>query len=162
MGAPFHLYKLRTMRESSLDSGPHVTCGGDVRITQVGRLLRKTKIDELPQLLNVLKGDVSLVGPRPEAPKYAERYPIEYERILSVRPGLSDRATLEFVGEEELLAKSDDPEKTYIEEIMPRKMAHYLRYVENPSLVEDLKIIFATVGQVAKRTLLGFSGRLEK
>jgi lipopolysaccharide/colanic/teichoic acid biosynthesis glycosyltransferase len=159
---PFHLYKLRTMRERSLESGPHVTSGTDDRITKVGRILRKTKIDELPQLLNVLKGDVSLVGPRPEAPMYVDKYPVEYDKILSVKPGLSDRATLEFVGEEELLSRSDDPEKTYVEEIMPKKMEHYLRYVDNPSLIEDAKIIVATVGHVASRTVRGLLGRIEK
>ncbi len=159
---PFHLYKLRTMRVKSMDAGPQVTSGVDDRITRVGRVLRKTKIDELPQLLNVLKGDVSLVGPRPEAPMYVGNYPKEYEKILSVKPGLSDRATLEFVNEEELLAASDDPEKTYIEEIMPKKMAHYLRYVENPSLLEDMKIIVSTVGHVASRTIRGLSGRIER
>lgn len=159
---PFHLYKLRTMRERSLDSGPQVTSGSDSRITRVGRILRKTKIDELPQLFNVLKGDVSLVGPRPEAPMYVEKYPAEYDRILSVKPGLSDRATLEFVGEEELLARSSDPERVYVEEVMPKKMEHYLRYVDNPSLVEDAKIIVATVGHVANRTVLGLMGKIEK
>lgn len=157
---PFNLYKLRTMRFDDSGSGPQVTTGGDERITRVGRILRKTKIDELPQLINVLKGEVSLVGPRPEVPKYVELYPREYDRILSVKPGLSDRATLEFVGEEEILADSDDPEKTYIEEIMPRKLDHYLRYVDNHSLVEDLEVVVMTVCRIAGRILHSLRGKL--
>jgi lipopolysaccharide/colanic/teichoic acid biosynthesis glycosyltransferase len=159
-GKRFHLYKLRTMRVHEPGLGPEVTAGGDERITRVGRILRKTKIDELPQLLNVLKGEVSLVGPRPEAPRYVEKYPEQYEKILSVKPGLSDRATLEFVGEEEILAGSDDPEKTYVEEIMPRKMAHYLRYVDNQSLGEDLAIIVETAFRIASRTMQSIRGKL--
>jgi lipopolysaccharide/colanic/teichoic acid biosynthesis glycosyltransferase len=159
-GRPFKLYKLRTMRVHEPGSGPEVTAGTDERITRVGRVLRKTKIDELPQLLNVLKGEVSLVGPRPEAPRYVGKYPVEYEKILSVKPGLSDRATLEFVNEEEVLAASDDPERTYIEEIMPEKMAHYLRYVDNQSLGEDLAIIAGTIGSLASRTWKSLRGKI--
>jgi lipopolysaccharide/colanic/teichoic acid biosynthesis glycosyltransferase len=156
----FHLYKLRSMQVASPDAGPQVTAGTDDRITRVGRFLRKTKIDELPQLFNVLKGEISLVGPRPEAPKYVAMYPREYDKILSVKPGLSDRATLEFVGEEELLSGSEDPEKRYIEEIMPRKMAHYLRYVDSQNLLEDIDIIARTLVQIAGRTLKSLRGKL--
>jgi lipopolysaccharide/colanic/teichoic acid biosynthesis glycosyltransferase len=156
----FHLYKLRSMQVASPDAGPQVTAGTDDRITRVGRFLRKTKIDELPQLFNVLKGEISLVGPRHEAPKYVAMYPREYDKILSVKPGLSDRATLEFVGEEELLSGSEDPEKRYIEEILPRKMEHYLRYVDSQNLEEDLDIIIKTLGQIAGRTLESLRGKL--
>ena len=159
-GRIFDLYKLRSMKVSTPDAGPQVTSGTDDRITRVGRILRKTKIDELPQLFNVLKGEVSLVGPRPEAPKYVAKFPREYEKILSVKPGLSDRATLEFLGEEELLAGAADPEKSYVEEILPRKIAHYLRYVENPSLGEDLDIIAKTLGHIAGRALRSARGDL--
>ena len=160
-GIEFDLLKIRTMYVMPKDSGPEVTSGSDERITHVGRFLRKTKIDELPQLLNVLKGDVSLVGPRPEAPKYVAKYPLEYKKILSVKPGLSDRATLEFVDEEEILAKSKDPEKTYIEEILPQKIAYYLKYVEHQSMLEDLSIILGTVENVAKRSFQVLAGRIK-
>lgn len=159
-GKPFHLYKLRTMHVQKPGSGPEVTAGNDHRITRVGKILRKTKIDELPQLLNVLKGEVSLVGPRPEAPRYVDKYPEQYKIILSVKPGLSDRATLEFVGEEEILASSEDPEKTYIEVIMPQKMCHYLRYVEKHTIDEDLAIIVDTVFHLAKRAIQSIRGEV--
>jgi len=161
-GRIFDLYKLRSMKVTPPDAGPQVTAGTDDRITRVGRVLRKTKIDELPQLFNVLKGEISLVGPRPEAPKYVAKFPSEYEKILSVKPGLSDRATLEFLGEEELLAGAADPEKTYVEEILPRKIAHYLRYVENPSLAEDAAIIVETLGRIAERAAKSILGRPEQ
>lgn len=150
-GRPFVMYKFRTMRhaprppESSL-----VTAGGDKRITSVGRFLRRYKLDELPQLVNVLKGDMSLVGPRPEVEKYARCYPAEYERILSVRPGITDLATLAFRNEEQILARSSEPERAYIAEILPAKIRLYLRYLEEQSLRTDLSILLRTVRSVLR------------
>jgi len=151
-GREFSLYKIRSMVSGKTYNGPQVTSGVDTRITSVGRLLRKTKIDELPQLYNVLIGDVSLVGPRPEAPIYVEKYLKEYKKILSIRPGLTDRATIEFIGEEEILAKCNDPESFYVNEIMPKKIALYLDYVEKIGFAEDLRITIKTMGKIIKRT----------
>lgn len=159
-GKPILLYKLRTMHVHEEGSGPEVTASTDDRITRVGKILRKVKIDELPQLINVLKGELSLVGPRPEVPRYVKRYLDQYKVILSVKPGLSDHATLEFVGEEEILAGSEDPEKTYIEEIMPRKIEHYLRYVEKHSIRGDLGIIVQTAIHVVKRAIQSTRGKI--
>lgn len=150
---PFNLYKLRTMRFQNPGSGPHVTAGSDERITSVGRILRKTKIDELPQLINVLLSDVSLVGPRPEAPKFVAMFKKEYDEILKVKPGLSDRATLEFVDEESILASEKEPEEAYVRKVLPKKIEYYLEYVRNPSLSEDMKIIVETAALVVRRTL---------
>ena len=116
----------------------------DSRITRVGYFLRKYKIDEFPQLLNILKGDMSIVGPRPEVRKYVDLYTPEQMRVLSVRPGLTDYASIRYVNENEVLAASDDPERTYIEEVMPAKLALNLQYIDNQSLKEDFKLIFKT------------------
>ena len=159
-GKRFYLLKLRSMTAASAGD-LQVTSGNDARITAIGKLLRKTKIDELPQLLNVLKGDVSLVGPRPEAPVYVAKYPEKYKKILSVKPGLTDRATLKFVDEEERLEVVDDPEKFYIETIMPEKMAMYLEYVDNYNLTEDLTIIYQTITHVLRRTLKTVAGKIK-
>lgn len=146
---PFTLYKFRSMVQSPDWMGPNVTSAGDVRITPVGRFLRKTKLDELPQLINVLIGDMSIVGPRPEVRKYVEMFKDEYIDILSVRPGITDNAAIEFRDEEELLAKYDDPEKGYIEEILPAKLKHYKKYVLNQSIISDMIIILKTIKVVA-------------
>jgi lipopolysaccharide/colanic/teichoic acid biosynthesis glycosyltransferase len=129
--------------------GPQITVGNrDPRVTQVGQLIRKYKIDELPQLINILKGEMSVVGPRPEVKKYVDLYDKEQLRILSVRPGLTDYASIEYVNENDILAKYPDPEKAYIEIIMPAKLELNLKYIKEMSLLVDLKIIFRTIENV--------------
>ena len=141
----FQLYKFRTMC-SGADKGSLITVGGDdARITKVGRFLRKFKIDEFPQFLNILKGEMSIVGPRPEVRKYVDMYTPEQMRVLSVRPGLTDYASIRYVNENELLATSPDPEKTYIEEIMPDKLNLNLKYIDEQSLWVDMKIMMQTL-----------------
>jgi lipopolysaccharide/colanic/teichoic acid biosynthesis glycosyltransferase len=140
----FNLYKFRTMRPDSDSKGLLTVGARDSRITRVGYFLRKYKIDEFPQLLNILKGDMSIVGPRPEVRKYVDLYTPEQMRVLSVRPGLTDYASIRYVNENEVLAASDDPERTYIEEVMPAKLALNLQYINNQSLKEDFKLIFKT------------------
>lgn len=140
----FYLYKFRTMRTGSDQKGLLTVGERDSRITRVGYFLRKYKIDEFPQLLNVLKGDMSIVGPRPEVRKYVDMYTPEQMRVLSVRPGLTDLASIQYVHENELLAASEDPEKTYIEEVMPAKLALNLQYIDHQSVVGDIKLICKT------------------
>ncbi|HOV18537.1 sugar transferase [Ottowia sp.] len=149
-GRLFRIHKFRTMRLHD-DSGPQITASGDARITRAGRWLRRSKLDELPQLIDVLAGDMSLVGPRPEVPRYMALYPDEARRrILSVRPGITDRAAIGFRDEERLLAASDNPERTYVEQIMPIKQRLYLDYVAHHSIGGDLRILLATVRSVIK------------
>lgn len=125
--------------------GGQITIGQDPRITKSGRFLRKYKLDELPQLINVLKGEMSLVGPRPEVPKYVAHYPEHVKKVVfSVPPGITDHASIEFRNENELLAGADDPEKYYLENILPIKMAHYKKYVSERSLWTDFLLIFKT------------------
>lgn len=143
-GLPFWLIKFRTMRPAAEKAGLLSLGEEDPRITKAGRFLRKYKLDELPQLWNVLKGDMSLVGPRPEVMRYVAHYSEEQWQVLSVRPGLTDPASLEYIDEGALLAASDDPEKTYLEEILPRKLALSLAYVETRSLGRDLHILWKT------------------
>ena len=144
-GKPFRIRKFRTMRVTD-GSGLQVTAAGDARITAVGRLLRRSKLDELPQLLDVLVGNMSIVGPRPEVPRYMAQYPqAARERILSVRPGITDNAAIAFRDEERMLAASSDVERTYVEEIMPIKQRYYLDYVAHQSVANDLAIMARTV-----------------
>jgi lipopolysaccharide/colanic/teichoic acid biosynthesis glycosyltransferase len=143
-GRTFKLWKFRTMRPMSEGSGQLTIGANDMRITNAGKVLRKYKIDELPQLLNVLVGEMSMVGPRPEVPKYVAMYSPEQKKVLSIRPGITDHASLHYFEENELLAKSKEPEKTYIEEIMPSKLALNLAYVERHSLWGDVVIIART------------------
>ncbi|MBK9701469.1 MAG: sugar transferase [Flavobacteriales bacterium] len=137
-GRPFRLLKFRSMRPGSEALGQLTIGGRDPRITGVGRFLRSTKLDELPQLWNVLKGDMSVVGPRPEVPRYVALYTAEQQVVLSVRPGITGMASLDYVDENELLARSTDPERTYVEEVMPVKLALDLRYVRDRSFALDL------------------------
>jgi lipopolysaccharide/colanic/teichoic acid biosynthesis glycosyltransferase len=118
-----------------------VTSSDDPRLTRIGKLLRRIKLDEMPQLFNVLKGEMSLVGPRPEVPQYVKLYTDEQKRVLTVKPGMTDPATVYFRNEEELLAQADDKESFYIHKIMPVKLKLYLRYIDNMSLVYDIKLI---------------------
>ena len=147
-GREFRLLKFRSMRPGSEAQGQLTIGGRDPRITGVGYLLRKTKLDELPQLWNVLVGDMSVVGPRPEVPKYVALYNEEQRAVLSVRPGITGMASIDYIDENELLAKATDPERAYIEEVMPAKLALDLRYVREQSFALDLRIIMATVGRV--------------
>ena len=147
----FKLLKFRTMRPNADRQGLLITVGNDQRITRIGGFLRKYKIDELPQLLNIIKGDMSVVGPRPEVRRYVEMYDERQRRVLTVRPGLTDYASLQYISESELLAESADPEKTYIEEIMPAKLELNLQYIEKQSLKEDLKLIFQTLFSIFRK-----------
>jgi lipopolysaccharide/colanic/teichoic acid biosynthesis glycosyltransferase len=146
-GRTFRILKLRTMRPQA--AGPAVTADDDPRITSVGRVLRRTKIDELPQLLNVLRGDMSLVGPRPEDPKYVALYTPEQRGVLTVRPGITGPTVLDFIDEEELL-RGGDPESVYVDKVMPLKLETDLRYVRTASFAGDLSILLRTVLTVIK------------
>lgn len=147
-GVPFKIYKFRTMIEDAEAKGMQLTVGNDSRITEVGAFLRKTKIDELPQLINVLKGEMSFVGPRPEVPKYVELYTEDQRQVLMVRPGITDLASIEYRNESDLLASTDNPEKIYVEQIMPKKLDLNMRYIERISFVTDIGIIFRTISVV--------------
>jgi lipopolysaccharide/colanic/teichoic acid biosynthesis glycosyltransferase len=142
---PFRVYKFRTMREGAEQRGSSVTVGGDERITKIGGLLRRTKIDELPQLLNVLRGDMSLVGPRPEVKKYVDLYEAEYRKLLTVRPGITDPASLWYSAEESVLAGSPNWEEVYRKKILPDKIRLSLQYIENHSIMTDISLILKTV-----------------
>lgn len=144
---PFTLYKFRTMQVGA-ERGPAVTAGGDARITGIGRLLRKTKLDELPQLFNVLKGDMSLVGPRPEVAKYVELFREDYREILTVRPGITDYAAIEYRNEEEILKEYADPEAGYLQVVLPAKIALYRQYLSRRGFWVDLGIILQTLRRI--------------
>ena len=145
-GKLFHIYKFRTMQQRADAHSPAITVGADARITRAGYWLRRTKADELPQLVNVLLGQMSLVGPRPEVPHYVALYPSDLrELILSVRPGITDHASIEFRDESTLLGQSSDPERTYIEEILPVKLRYAAQYARSHTLWADLKIIARTI-----------------
>jgi lipopolysaccharide/colanic/teichoic acid biosynthesis glycosyltransferase len=130
--------------------GPALTIGTDPRITPIGRLLRRAKLDELPQLINVARGEMSLVGPRPEVPKFVAMYTPAQRRVLALRPGITDPASTEYVREAELLAHADDPERAYIEEVMPRKLQLNLAYAETATLWSDIATILRTMGVVVR------------
>jgi len=140
-GKPFYIYKLRSMVAEQHGKGPQITDANDLRITRVGRLLRAIKLDEMPQLLNVLRGEMSLVGPRPEVPCYVAHYSDEQRQVLNVRPGMADPATIYFRHEETLLAGVKDRERYYVERILPRKLMLNRHYIERMSLGYDLKLI---------------------
>jgi lipopolysaccharide/colanic/teichoic acid biosynthesis glycosyltransferase len=141
-GREFSIYKFRTMRADAQARGPQITVGTDARITASGAFLRKYKIDEFPQFFNVLFGDMSVVGPRPEVPRYVALYPRAVrDVVLSVRPGITDLASIEYRDENALLGASIDPESTYVNKVMPAKLAHCERYVRERSFTGDLRII---------------------
>ncbi len=143
---PFRIHKFRTMSDARRGEGAQITVGADPRITRVGGWLRKLKIDELPQLLDVIVGRMSLVGPRPEVPRYVAYYPPEYRtRVFAVRPGMTDYASIKFRNESEILQRSADPEKTYIEEIIVQKLRLNMEYLEDMGLMRDISIIFRTM-----------------
>ena len=142
---PFRIFKFRSMYVDSDKKGLLTIGDKDNRVTRIGQFLRKTKLDELPQLINVLLGDMSFVGPRPEVKKYVDLYSTEQKNIFKVRPGITDVASLEYIDEVELLAKSNDPEKTYIDEIMPHKLSLNLDYLKNRTLLSDIVLMIRTV-----------------
>ena len=149
-GKDFGLLKFRSMRigadkESLITIGEH-----DSRITRAGYYIRKYKLDELPQLWNVLVGDMSLVGPRPEVRKYVDMYTDEQRQVLTVRPGITDYASIEYIDENRLLAPAEDPDRTYIEEILPAKIALNMRYIKHQTLGEYMKIIFLTLAKIIR------------
>jgi lipopolysaccharide/colanic/teichoic acid biosynthesis glycosyltransferase len=146
----FRLWKFRSMRPDSDKKGLLTVGGRDPRITRSGYFIRKYKIDELPQLINVLTGDMSFVGPRPEVRKYVDLYNEEQKRVLNVRPGITDVASLEYFEENDLLAKSSDPERTYIDEIMPAKLKLNLQYISKANLGTDLGMIMKTIARILK------------
>lgn len=151
-GVLFRIHKFRTMRHDPAGRGPQITVGADQRITRVGHVLRQSKVDELPQLIDVWLGRMSLVGPRPEVPCYVARYPDALrEKVLSVRPGITDLASIEYRDENARLAQARDPQRTYVEEILPHKLALAARYVDEASLMTDLKLIFLTLAAIARR-----------
>lgn len=149
-GKTFRIHKFRTMVDNPAagrESG--ITVGADPRITRSGRFLRKHKLDELAQLIDVLLGDMSLVGPRPEIPRFVEHYPEDVRRtVLSVRPGITDLASITFKDEAEILSRSSEPERTYVEEILPIKLGYCVRYAREHSLAGDVRIILSTLGAI--------------
>ena len=147
-GKPFRIFKFRSMRKDN--AGLKITTGNDSRITPVGRFLRKSKIDELPQLINVLVGDMSFVGPRPEVADYVNLYTPYQRQVLLVRPGITGLASIRFRNENDLLTASDDPNRTYVEQIMPRKIDLDLEYIPHASVFYDIKLIFQTFAVVIK------------
>jgi lipopolysaccharide/colanic/teichoic acid biosynthesis glycosyltransferase len=148
-GKPFRIYKFRTMTVAAPGSGPQITAAGDARVTRVGAVLRQWKIDELAQLIDVLRGTMSLVGPRPEVPRYVAQYPADRrERLLSVRPGITDFASLRYRNEGDILARADDPEKAYVEQILPDKLRVAANSVEHASMAADLRAMGLTLRTV--------------
>lgn len=150
-GNPFHIVKFRTMTHRPGDEQGGFDAGNQCRVTKVGRFLRKTKLDELPQLWNVLKGEMALVGPRPEVQEWVDAYPEQWSRILTVRPGMTDPASILFRDEEERLARAADPRQAYSDEVLPRKLEIYRSYVGERSFLGDMRILIQTVWAVLKR-----------
>ena len=145
-GVPFRIHKFRTMTHAELPQGPLITVGADARITRAGAFLRQHRLDELPQLIDVLKGDMSLVGPRPEVPRYVALYPDAMrDRVLAVRPGITDPASLAFRGEAAQLAAAADPEHEYVDVILPRKLALAADYADHANLRTDLGVVLQTL-----------------
>jgi lipopolysaccharide/colanic/teichoic acid biosynthesis glycosyltransferase len=153
-GRTFRIHKFRTMFVDAAVRGLPLTVGDDARITPVGRLLRRSKLDELPQLFDVLAGDMSLVGPRPELPRYVAFYPAALrDKVLAQRPGITDPASLVFADENALLARAADPEREYVEVILPRKLSAAVEYADRATLTTDLQVIARTLRMLLRRTL---------
>jgi len=148
---PFYLLKFRSMIVNADKIGPLITKDKDPRITKIGKFLRKTKLDEFPQLFNVLKGEMSIVGPRPEVEKYISYFKKDYEKILSIKPGITDYAAIEFRNEEEILNKFKNTEESYIREILPKKINLYKKYLNEVGFITDLNIIFKTIWKVLRK-----------
>lgn len=150
-GKPFRIHKFRTMRHDPAGQGLQITVGADSRITRVGGILRSTKLDELPQLIDVWVGTMSLVGPRPEVPRYVAHYPADMkDKVLSVRPGITDIASIEYRDESAVLARASDPEQAYIHEVMPHKLALAASYVDQASVWMDIKLIVRTIAAIVR------------
>lgn len=149
-GKNFKLYKFRTMSIGADKKGLLTVGGSDARITKIGKFIRRFKIDELPQLFNVLKGDMSLVGPRPEVRKYVDLYTPDQQIILTVQPGITDYASIEYVDENRILGLAEEPEKAYIKEIMPAKIKLNMKFIENRSIAEYFRVIFLTIKAIYK------------
>ena len=149
-GKKFNLFKFRTMKINSDQSGLLTVGTRDTRITKTGYILRKYKLDELPQLFNVLKGEMALVGPRPEVEKYVNLYSEKQRKILDVKPGITDAASIQYINENELLGKSEDPEKTYVDEIMPHKIEINLKFIEDRNFFKNIGIILKTIFSILR------------
>lgn len=149
-GKKFKILKFRTMVKNAESKGLQLSTSSDARITKVGKILRKTKVDELPQLINVFKGEMSLVGPRPEVPKYVEMYNDEQRNVLLVRPGITDIASIEYRDENSILEKAENAEDTYINEVMPQKLELNLEYIKSMSLFFNIKLILKTIHVLKK------------
>ncbi|MBX9790224.1 MAG: sugar transferase [Pirellulales bacterium] len=147
---PFRIYKFRTMVVDAPQLGRQITAGRDPRITSIGHVLRKTKLDELPQLINVLTGDMSLVGPRPEVPKYVEMFRPQFAEVLRVRPGITDLASVKYRDESEILGAASDPEAVYVERVLPDKLALASQYVREASFWFDVRLLFATLWKIVR------------
>lgn len=149
-GRLFTIHKFRTMQQGILD-GPQLTVGADPRVTRAGRFLRHYKLDELPQLWNVIRGSMSLVGPRPEVPRYVDCYPPEQRRmVLSVAPGITDWAAIRYKDENAILARAADPERAYVDTVLPVKLDYYVRYVNERSFWGDLRILVHTMAAIVR------------
>jgi lipopolysaccharide/colanic/teichoic acid biosynthesis glycosyltransferase len=150
-GVPFRIHKFRTMRVDAEQHG-QLTVGADARVTRAGRFLRKTKLDELPQLIDVLIGRMSLVGPRPEVPRYVAHYPEAVRaKVLALRPGITDWASIRMIDENEILGAAADPERAYVEQVLPEKLGYYSDYADSHTLCGDIRIIFATIMKIVLR-----------
>lgn len=150
-GRLFRIHKFRTMVTDAERQGLQITVGADRRVTRVGTVLRKYKLDELPQLIDVVAGDMSLVGPRPEVPRYVDCYPADVrEIVLSVRPGITDWASIEFKDENEILGAAKDPQQAYITEVLPIKLRYYVKYVKERSFLGDLWVIVSTIKSLVR------------
>ena len=147
----FRLFKFRSMRPDADKQGLITVGGHDPRVTSSGYYIRKYKLDEFPQLINVFRGDMSLVGPRPEVRKYVDMYTSEQMKVLSVRPGITSLASIRYRNENEILAQADDPDKCYVEQVMPDKLAIDLEYVEKANLWNDIKLIFSTFKEIVTK-----------
>jgi lipopolysaccharide/colanic/teichoic acid biosynthesis glycosyltransferase len=150
-GKPFRLYKFRTMVKDASRIGPAVTSAYDPRITGVGKLLRRFKVDEMLQIVNVVKGDMSVIGPRPEIKKYIDKFKDDYREVLKIKPGMADYAVIAFRNEERILSKFDNIEEGYIKEVLPEKIRLYRKYMEEMSLATDVKIFFKTILEILVR-----------
>lgn len=154
-GTPFRIWKFRTMVVSADAKQQLITVGSDARITRVGYWLRKLKFDELGQLINVLKGEMSLVGPRPEVPKYVALYSDQQKEVLQFKPGITDPASIKYSNESELLAQAADPERKYVDEIMPDKIRINLEYAKSATVLTDVQVILKTLAKLAPFSLVG-------
>ena len=149
-GKDFRLFKFRSMASGEDKKGLITVGAKDSRVTRVGYFLRKYKLDELPQLLNVVRGEMSLVGPRPEVRKYVDMYTVEQRKVLAVAPGITDYASIEYADENTILGQARDPDRAYVEQIMPDKIRYNMKYIDNRCLKEYFKIIFLTLMKIVK------------